>query len=257
MSSVSASRPLTNSTPGTPPSEDEAVAPVTAPRRTVAATSPRSGATATAEVAPRARARTRPEASEADAEVSPGATKPRRSAAKTAKVASVAPAVGGPAGDEPDAVDLDVDIDDLAEPAVEEVVAVEALVEEVVVEEVVVEETVVEETATEEVETDSETPEAEAKPDEEEGAFVLTDDDDDAPAQQVATAGATADPVKDYLKQIGKVALLNAEQEVELAKRIEAGLFAEEQLNGEVKLDPKLHRELYWIRSRKSMPRPV
>ena len=51
------------------------------------------------------------------------------------------------------------------------------------------------------------------------------------PAQQVVTAGATADPVKDYLKQIGKVALLNAEQEVELAKRIEAGLFAEEKLN--------------------------
>ena len=44
-------------------------------------------------------------------------------------------------------------------------------------------------------------------------------------------AGATADPVKDYLKQIGKVSLLNAEQEVELAKRIEAGLFAEEMLN--------------------------
>jgi len=44
-------------------------------------------------------------------------------------------------------------------------------------------------------------------------------------------AGATADPVKDYLKQIGKVALLNAEQEVELAKRIEAGLFADERLN--------------------------
>ena len=44
-------------------------------------------------------------------------------------------------------------------------------------------------------------------------------------------AGATADPVKDYLKQIGKVALLNAEQEVELAKRIEAGLFADEKIN--------------------------
>ena len=43
-------------------------------------------------------------------------------------------------------------------------------------------------------------------------------------------AGATSDPVKDYLKQIGKVPLLNAEQEVELAKRIEAGLFAEEKL---------------------------
>ncbi|WP_276209332.1 sigma-70 factor domain-containing protein, partial [Streptomyces sp. S5] len=61
--------------------------------------------------------------------------------------------------------------------------------------------------------------------------FVLSDDDeDDAPAQQVAAAGATADPVKDYLKQIGKVPLLNAEQEVELAKRIEAGLFAEDKL---------------------------
>jgi RNA polymerase primary sigma factor len=56
------------------------------------------------------------------------------------------------------------------------------------------------------------------------------DDDDDLPAAQIAVAGATADAVKDYLKQIGKVPLLNAEQEVELAKRIEAGLFAEEKL---------------------------
>ncbi len=78
--------------------------------------------------------------------------------------------------------------------------------------------------------------------------FVYSDaDDDDAPAQQVVTAGATADPVKDYLKQIGKVALLNAEQEVELAKRIEAGLFAEERLNSGTKLEPKMRRELEWI----------
>ncbi len=63
------------------------------------------------------------------------------------------------------------------------------------------------------------------------GGFDLSDSDDaDEPEQQVVSAGATADPVKDYLKQIGKVALLNAEQEVDLAKRIEAGLFAEEQL---------------------------
>ncbi len=75
--------------------------------------------------------------------------------------------------------------------------------------------------------------------------FVLSDDDeDDAPAQQVAAAGATADPVKDYLKQIGKVPLLNAEQEVELAKRIEAGLFAEDKLSAADKLAPKLQREL-------------
>jgi len=62
--------------------------------------------------------------------------------------------------------------------------------------------------------------------------FSLSDTDDaDEPEQQVMAAGATADPVKDYLKQIGKVALLNAEQEVELAKRIEAGLFADERIN--------------------------
>ena len=62
--------------------------------------------------------------------------------------------------------------------------------------------------------------------------FVVSDNDDtDEPEQQVMVAGATADPVKDYLKQIGKVALLNAAQEVDLAKRIEAGLFAGEQLS--------------------------
>ncbi len=78
--------------------------------------------------------------------------------------------------------------------------------------------------------------------------FVLTGgEDDDAPVQQVMTAGATADPVKDYLKQIGKVALLNAEQEVDLAKRIEAGLFAEEKLGAGNKITPKNRRELEWI----------
>ncbi len=65
---------------------------------------------------------------------------------------------------------------------------------------------------------------------EDEGFIVSDADDADEPEQQVLVAGATADPVKDYLKQIGKVALLNAEQEVTLAKRIEAGLFAEESV---------------------------
>lgn len=89
---------------------------------------------------------------------------------------------------------------------------------------------------------------AAAEEETEDTGFTYSDaDDDDAPAQQVVTAGATADPVKDYLKQIGKVALLNAEQEVELAKRIEAGLFAEEKLASSGKLEPKLRRELEWI----------
>ena len=79
--------------------------------------------------------------------------------------------------------------------------------------------------------------------------FVYSDsDDDDAPVQQVMSAGATADPVKDYLKQIGKVALLNAEQEVDLALRIEAGLFATEKLEtGGDAMDEQLKRDLVRI----------
>ena len=78
--------------------------------------------------------------------------------------------------------------------------------------------------------------------------FVISDvDDTDEPVQTVTVAGATADPVKDYLKQIGKVPLLNAEQEVELAKRIEAGLFAEEKLNSSMKMTVTLRGDLEWI----------
>jgi RNA polymerase primary sigma factor len=80
------------------------------------------------------------------------------------------------------------------------------------------------------------------------GGFVLSNtEDDDIPAQTSTITGATADPVKDYLKQIGKVALLNAELEVELAKRIEAGLFAEEKLAGKRKISKDMERDLRWV----------
>ncbi|WP_437440919.1 RNA polymerase sigma factor [Rathayibacter oskolensis] len=72
-------------------------------------------------------------------------------------------------------------------------------------------------------------------------------DDDEVPVCSTAITGATADPVKDYLKQIGKVALLNAAEEVELAMRIEAGLFAEDKLANSSDLSPELVRELRWV----------
>ena len=100
-------------------------------------------------------------------------------------------------------------------------------------------------------EVEAETDVEEEKPavEAEEQGFTISDvDDTDEPVQTVTVAGATADPVKDYLKQIGKVPLLNAEQEVELAKRIEAGLFAEEKLNEpKKKFDKKMQRDLEWI----------
>jgi RNA polymerase primary sigma factor len=134
---------------------------------------------------------------------------------------------------DPEAEDVPVDLEEIV----------------VVVDDVAIEEVVAVAVDLGDTDEDDETPAKPATEGEgEQGGFVLRDDDeDDAPVQQVVTAGATADPVKDYLKQIGKVALLNAEQEVELAKRIEAGLFAEEKLNAGDKLDMKLKRELWWI----------
>ncbi|MFB6608975.1 RNA polymerase sigma factor [Agromyces sp. NPDC056379] len=83
------------------------------------------------------------------------------------------------------------------------------------------------------------------------GALVLraVDDEDEVPVYSSAITGATADPVKDYLKQIGKVALLNAAEEVELAMRIEAGLFAEEKLSHMTDAEKRsqLGRELQWV----------
>ena len=112
----------------------------------------------------------------------------------------------------------------------------------------------------EEDETDEGEDEEESKPKEEvvvpkaKGAFVVRDDDDDDnltpsgnPKRRVIAAGATADPVKDYLKQIGRVSLLNAEQEVDLSERIEAGLYAQHLLDTESdKMDFKRRRELKW-----------
>ncbi|MCU9987838.1 RNA polymerase sigma factor [Mobiluncus curtisii] len=79
--------------------------------------------------------------------------------------------------------------------------------------------------------------------------YTLSEKDDaDEPAQKVTVAGATSDPVKDYLKQIGKVALLNAEQEVDLSKRIEAGLYAEHLLKTKQEtMTPKQIRELHYV----------
>lgn len=89
----------------------------------------------------------------------------------------------------------------------------------------------------------------------EKGAYVVSDTDDDDeniipagnPKRRVIAAGATADPVKDYLKQIGRVSLLNAEQEVDLSERIEAGLYAQHLLDTEGEgMEFKRKRELKW-----------
>ena len=158
-------------------------------------------------------------------------------AAKTAPVKPVAKVAADPEVEDEVDVDLDddlavldVDLDDDPTAEVEEVP--EADDEEI----------------TPSGKTAADDKQDESAAEEEEEGFTLGDDDEDAPAQQIAAAGATADPVKDYLKQIGKVPLLNAEQEVELAKRIEAGLFAEERIAREGdKMSPEDRADYEWI----------
>ena len=108
------------------------------------------------------------------------------------------------------------------------------------------------------VEDDEDEEEAKSKAPEqpkEKGAYVVSDTDDEEeniipsgnPKRRVIAAGATADPVKDYLKQIGRVSLLNAEQEVDRAERLEAGLYAPHLPDTDsAALEYKRKRELKW-----------
>ncbi|MER7357755.1 MULTISPECIES: RNA polymerase sigma factor [Nonomuraea] len=208
--------------------------------RTAAAAKEQQPDTVTAVVAAEAAPAEGPAAKKAEParKAAPAAKKAAAPAKKVAKpeVSGAGPAETkpkSPEGVDEDDIDLeaDVELEDLDDLEVD-----------------VVEEVEVEVEVEPEAETEEE-PKAEVVVTSDDEVLILSDDDDDAPVAQVAAAGATADPVKDYLKQIGKVPLLNAEQEVELAKRIEAGLFAEEQLGGgEVdKLPVDVRAELEWI----------
>lgn len=142
--------------------------------------------------------------------------------------------------DEPDLVDVDVDVDTEGD-ADDSVVDPEELGRKVLE---AAQAAQLEDAVADDEESD--TPEAVLPA----GAIVIkSTDEDDAPVFSSTITGATADPVKDYLKQIGKVALLNAEQEVDLAWRIEAGLFSEEKLSTLTtsQKTTKLARELHEI----------
>jgi RNA polymerase primary sigma factor len=103
-------------------------------------------------------------------------------------------------------------------------------------------------------EADAETEEAGDPPAEAESSEFTWDEEESEALRQArkdAEMTASADSVRAYLKQIGKVALLNAEEEVDLAKRIEAGLYGAERLRqleeaGE-KLPLQMRRDLNWI----------
>jgi RNA polymerase primary sigma factor len=163
------------------------------------------------------------------------------------------PQVAAPDADDPEAAE-DAELDEIPLEQLDVDLDADALTADVVVDlesdEVVL--TVGKKRSLDDVDESAFEPAEEAKLEEqlaEDEGFTLSEADDaDEPEQQVMAAGATADPVKDYLKQIGKVALLNAEQEVELAKRIEAGLFADEKINDEhIKIKASQLDDYDWI----------
>ena len=174
------------------------------------------------------------------AKKAPAAKKP---AAKTAaaKTAAKAPAKKAPAkksaakGDDEEEFDDEVEIDEAA-PEAEETAETPAAA------------------AAKPVDAEDDSDEDTTKPAFTEplptGAIVISsNDEDDVPVYSAQITGATADPVKDYLKQIGKVPLLNAAEEVELAMRIEAGLFAEEKLSkmSAAEKSKQLGLDLQWV----------
>jgi len=218
-----------------------------AARTTAAKSTAAKPATKAAAAKPAAKAATKAstaksgaKAAAAKSAATPATKKPRTSTAKSAAKPK-GKAKAGAAGDDEDELDPE-DLED-----------VEVEVDEAEVVEEAADDTAAEGEADAEGETEGDD---EAKADvavepHPTGALVLraVDDEDEVPVYSSAITGATADPVKDYLKQIGKVALLNAAEEVELAMRIEAGLFAEEKLShmSDAEKRSQLGRELQWV----------
>jgi RNA polymerase primary sigma factor len=195
--------------------------------------------------------------------------KPTRAAAKRVK-ASTSPdvldgaegsagieGIEGAEGDDVPALE-DLNVDDLsveallAEDLTDDIAATDLIADDavLVIDEVVIDEVVVEVEVELEEQTDTPSTEAAA----EDGEFVWDDEEESEALRQArkdAEMTASADSVRAYLKQIGKVALLNAEEEVDLAKRIEAGLYSAERLRQaeetSEKLVTQMRRDLRWI----------
>ncbi len=184
-----------------------------------------------------------------DAPEAPARKKATRSAKGTKAATKTAPAKGkaaapaeapdGVEAEGPDSVDLEsLDGADLEVAAVPEGAEI---AEEVVV------------LAADSVELAEDVAEEPSEEDKKSGDFVWDEEESEAlrQARKDAELTASADSVRAYLKQIGKVALLNAEEEVELAKRIEAGLYASERLRkvseAEQQLGTQMRRDLRWI----------
>ncbi len=216
----------------TPAAKTAAAAKTTAAKSTAAKT---TAAKTTAAKAPAAKA----PATKAASAKAPAATK--RAAAK--KAASPAGDVG--AGDDDEDVVIDLDA---VEPDADAVSDDTTEVAVIVVDDAPEDETPDDDANDDDEGDESSTGSAGPLPT---GAIVIsnTDDDDEVPVYSSTITGATADPVKDYLKQIGKVPLLNAAEEVELAMRIEAGLFAEEKLSTMTEKEKRsaLGRDLSWV----------
>ena len=224
----------------------------TAPAKAAPATVAKAAPAKVTKVTKAAAVKAEPAEAKAPATTAPSTeVKPARSRAKKAAAAAVSTT---PADGEVVTLVVEAEIDLAAEPDLEVAVEVAGDLElediEVVIDD---EETPAAETPAADAAAEDEDVAEPSDKDKASGDFVWDEEESEAlrQARKDAELTASADSVRAYLKQIGKVALLNAEEEVELAKRIEAGLYATQKL-GEladqgVKLPVQQRRDMQWI----------
>ncbi len=224
----------------------------TAPAKAAPATVAKATPAKVTKVTKAAAVKAEPAEAKAPATTAPSTeVKPARSRAKKAAAAAVSTT---PADGEVVTLVVEAEIDLAAEPDLEVAVEVAGDLElediEVVIDD---EETPAAETPAADAAAEDEDVAEPSDKDKASGDFVWDEEESEAlrQARKDAELTASADSVRAYLKQIGKVALLNAEEEVELAKRIEAGLYATQKL-GEladqgVKLPVQQRRDMQWI----------
>jgi RNA polymerase primary sigma factor len=197
------------------------------------------------------------------AKTAPVKKAPTGAAPKRGRAAKAAPAAKGAAGDEPTGLDGEaVELEDAPDAVVLEDVEVDLDDPELVAADTPA--VAVEEVATDDDDEDDDDepantgvnrrgPRERSSTPTKSSDFVWDEEESEAlrQARKDAELTASADSVRAYLKQIGKVALLNAEEEVELAKRIEAGLYAAERMRRSIdageKVSPQMRRDLRWI----------
>lgn len=240
------------------PAKAAAKSPAKAPAKAAAAPAKRTAAKATKAAPAKKATKSTARAAAADGAAKPATRATRGPAKKATKATKATKASAKTTGADLAPEDLETDVELDGEPGVEDIDEADLSLDELDddTEAVAGDDGAVVTPAADAAEDAEEGDDEIAEPSEKDkasGDFVWDEEESEAlrQARKDAELTASADSVRAYLKQIGKVALLNAEEEVELAKRIEAGLFATQKMAEHAEKGEKLavayRRDMAWI----------